>query len=220
MFFDWTVLSRYWPDLLLGLLNTFWIVLIVLGLGAVIGLLIASLNLSEKRWAAIVGRAYVNCFRNIPEMVLIFWVYFCLPQLINVNLSALLTGVLALALAAGANLGEIFRAGIQAVPKGQREGAMALGLSAIPLWGCVVLPQALRQMLAPIVNYTTELLKQSTLLSVIGVMEVAHSAFTLGGQTFRYLEFFTAIGVFFFLIIFPFSVFARHLMHSRGRLAR
>ena len=89
--------------------------------------------------------------------------------------------------------------------------ARSLGLSALPLWRFVILPQAIRRMVPPLVNYFTEMLKHSTLLSAIGVGEIAHTAFRLGGQTFRYLEFFTAIGIVFFAIIFPLSLIARRL---------
>ncbi|MCO5092143.1 amino acid ABC transporter permease [Bosea sp. (in: a-proteobacteria)] len=211
MFFDWSVIFRYWPNLLQGLFATAWITLLVFVLGSIIGLLVAAINVSGSRSGLIIGRLYVNVFRNIPEMVLIFWSYYCLPQITNLGLSALFTGILALSLGAGANLGEIFRAGIQSVPRGQYEAALALGLSPLPRWGRVILPQAIKRMVAPIVNYSTEILKHSTLLSTIGIVEVAQVAFSLGGQTYRYLEFFTVIGVAFFIIIFPISVISRNL---------
>jgi ABC-type amino acid transport system permease subunit len=152
-------------------------------------------------------------------VVVIFWFYFCLPQLVDLRLSAFATGTLALGLSAGAFLSEIFRAGIEAVPRGQHDAAQALGLSRLPLWTLIILPQAVRPMVPAFVNYLTELLKHSTLLSAIGVGELAHAAFTMGGQTFRYFEFFTAIGFIFFVMIFHLSLYGRYLNqgHSAGR---
>jgi len=217
LIFDQQVLLRYWPELIDGLMLTVVIVVVSLAVGAAIGLAMAIMNLSGRRGLERFARIYINAFRNTPEMVIIFWVYFCLPQIVDLRLSPLATGTLALAMSAGAFLAEIFRAGIQAVPRGQVEAARSLGLSALPLWRFVILPQALRRMVPPLVNYFTEMLKHSTLLSAIGVAEIAHTAFRLGGQTFRYLEFFTAIGIIFFAIIFPLSLIARRLA-GRGAI--
>lgn len=211
MYFDTTVLVQYWPLLLKGFSETVIIVVVALTGGAVLGLVVALLNLSSLRAANWFGRAYVNCFRAAPEMVVIFWAYFCLPQILDLRLSAFFTGVLALVLVASANLGEIFRAGILAVPRGQTEAALVLGLSPLQRLALVILPQAVKRMLGPLVNYLTELLKHSTLLSAIGVTEIAHSAFTLGSQTFRYLEFLTTVGVIFFIVIFPLSLLGRKI---------
>jgi ABC-type amino acid transport system permease subunit len=104
------------------------------------------------------------------------------------------------------------------VPKGQWEAARALGLRFTPLWGRIVLPQALRLMVPPFVNYFTELVKNTTLLSAIGVGELALQAYLLGGQTFRYVEFLTAIAIGYFLVIFPASLLARRL-ERRARAA-
>lgn len=218
MEFDVHTLTRYYPVLLSAAGTTLWIVACALLIGIVVGLVICWVNLSESKALRRSGRIYVNCFRNTPEVVIIFWAYFCLPQVIDLRMSAFVTGTLALGLSASAFLSEIFRAGIQAVPKGQHEAAHALGLRALPLWRFILLPQAIRLMAPALVNYLTELLKHSTLLSAVGVGELAHAAFALGGQTFRYFEFFTAIGVFFFLTIFPLSLYARNL--GRPKSAR
>ena len=112
---------------------------------------------------------------------------------------------------AGAFLGEIFRAGVNAMPVGQIEAANALGLGFIARWYKIILPQALRTVLPAIVNFITELLKMTSLLAAITVGELAYQAYILGSQTFKYNEFFTSVAIAYFLMIFPVSLLARRL---------
>lgn len=205
------LLRQHWPLLLQGLQLTVAIALVALAIGVLGGAVVCALRRSGRRWATGAAVAYIQFFRTTPEMILIFWGYYCLPLLFDWRISGFWTGSLVLGLVAAAYLGEIFRAGIEAIPKGQWEAARALGLHFHPLWRCVVLPQALRLMVPPFVNYFTELVKNTTLLSAIGVGELSLQAYLLGGQTFRYLEFLTAIAVGYFLVIFPISTLARRL---------
>jgi ABC-type amino acid transport system permease subunit len=169
------------------------------------------LRRSRRRWVAAGAVGFIQFFRTTPEMILIFWGYYCLPLLLDWQISGFWTGSLVLGLVAAAYLAEIFRAGIEAIPRGQWEAARALGLHAYPLWRRVVLPQSLRLMVPPFVNYFTELVKNTTLLSAIGVGELSLQAYLLGGQTFRYVEFLTVIAFGYFLVIFPATVLARRL---------
>ncbi len=98
---------------------------------------------------------------------------------------------------------------------GEIEAATALGISGYARWRFIILPQALRLMVPPLVNYFTELLKNTTLLSGIGVAELALQAYLLGGQTFRYVEFLSAIALIYFAVIFPASLLSRRLEHRQ-----
>ena len=209
MEFDHFVLLRYYPILLEGLLTTVVAIAISLGIGIVLGLLACLGSLLGRGTAHHVARAYVHLFRATPELVLIFWVYFCLPPILDIRLSALASGVLALSVVTGAYLAEIFRAGVLAVPHGQVEAAHSLAIPGYYRWRHVILPQAVRRMMPAFVNYFTELLKHTTLLAGIGVTELTYQAYTLGAQTFRYLEFLTAIAIAYFLVIFPMSLYVR-----------
>jgi ABC-type amino acid transport system permease subunit len=155
------------------------------------------------------ARAYLAFFRTTPELVLIFWAYFCLPPIFGLRLSAPVSGIVALSLVCGAYMAEIFRAGIEAVPRGQVEAACSLGLSSLAIWVTILLPQAVRRMMPAFLNYLTELLKNSTLLAGIGVAELAYQAYTLGAMTYRYMELLTSIAVIFFIVILPLSLAAR-----------
>lgn len=209
MEFDHHVLVRYYPLLVDGMWVTLSVVATALGIGIVLGL-IACIG-SLRRFGVVyrVSRAYVNFFRTTPEMALIFWVYFCLPPILDVRMSGITAGTLALSLVAGAFLAEIFRAGVQAIPRGQIEAAEALAIPTYHRWRKIIMPQAVRRMMPAFINYLTELLKTSTLLAAIAVSELAYQAYTLGAQTYRYVEFLSAIAVVFFLIIFPISLYAR-----------
>lgn len=209
MILDWSILARSADALARGLLATLAIVLLALAIGSAIGLLVCIARRSRRSVWRGVARVYVNLFRNAPEMLLIFWAYFCLPQLVSFNLSGFATGTLALGLSAGAYLGEIFRTGIAAVPVQQWEAGTALGLRRPALWHRVILPQVLRHVVPMLVNYLTELLKFSTLLSAIGVPELVHTATEIGGRTFRYLELYSGVAGLFFALIFPLSLYAR-----------
>jgi polar amino acid transport system permease protein len=210
MTFDWNVVVRHADLLLLGFGVTLLAVVLAFTFGSLVGLVVCLGSRASGRLPQLLARTYVNLFRNIPEALLIFWAYFCLPQLLPLKLSGFATGVLALTISAGAYLGEIFRAGVAGVPDGQWEAGRALGLSRAALWRCVILPQAVARTTPMLVNYSTELLKFSALLSTVGVAELVHTATTLGGQNFRYLELYSTVALIFFGTIFPLSIYARH----------
>jgi His/Glu/Gln/Arg/opine family amino acid ABC transporter permease subunit len=216
MEFDYHVLVQYYPFLLRGLLMTVAVTVTAVLAGTVIGLVVCVSRMSGRRLLSRIAIAYTNFFRTTPEMVLIFWVYFCAPPLLDLRLSAFSSGAVTLSIVAGAYLAEIFRAGVQSLPKGQFEAARALAVPVVAQWRFVILPQAVRRMTPAFVTYLTELVKNTTLLSAIGVAELAYEASTLGAQTFRYMEFLTAIAIGFFLVIFPISMVARY---ANSRLA-
>lgn len=210
MDFDYHVLIQYSGDLLLGLVTTLWAIGITLGIAVLIGLLACIASLSASPFLRAIAKVYTDVFRVLPDIVLVFWVYYCFPLVFNLRLSALGSGILALSLTMGAFLGEIFRAGILTIPVGQLESAHALGLGPVARWSKIILPQAIRRMLPAFMNSFTELLKHTTLLAGIGVTELTYQAYTLGSRTFKQLEFLTAIAVLYFAVIFPLSILARH----------
>jgi len=219
MNFNIGVLEANYPALLGGLMVTCLATVIALSIGFVVAVVMVVLRLGGGKWSRRFVDAYLTFFRTTPEMVLIFWAYFCLPAVLGIQMSGLTAGSLSLGLVTGAYLAEIFRAGIQSVPKGQFEAGRALGLSRFALWTRVVLPQGVPLMTPPFINYLTELIKNTTLLAAIGVAELAYVAYNLGAQTFRYFEFITAIGIGYFLIIFPISLLSRRLEKTRRRAA-
>ena len=211
MSFDWGILWDNIDILLFGAWNTFSVMALSLIFGTIIGGFVCAGNLQKRGLYRIPTRIYTYVFRTLPEMALIFWVYLALPLVLGIRMSAFSAGTLALSLVVGAFLGEIFRAGIVALPRGQVEAARALGLGFFPRWYKVILPQAINLVLPAIVNFITELLKLTSLLAAISVGELAYQANVLGGQSFKYNEFFTSVAIAYFCMIFPVTLLARRL---------
>lgn len=217
MSFDLGLVLRNGGTLLDGALVTLAIALVGALVAVFGGALICAARISKSAVLRSIARGYILFFRVTPEVVLIFWAYYCVPLIFATKVSGFWAGSVVLGLIGAAFLAEIYRAGIESVPRGQVEAAHALGLHAWPKWGVVILPQALRLSIAPLVNYFSEFLKNTTLLSAIGVADLSLQAYLLGGQTYRYIEFLSAIAVVYFFMIFPVILFARRLEVRLGR---
>ena len=211
MEFDFHTLVRYQNVIWYGLWMTVVVSVVSLGIGAAIGLLACIGKLTERGIGYHIASGFIDFFRTIPEVVIIFWVYYCLPILMQITISAEACGIIALSLFAGAFLAEIFRAGVLAVPQGQVEASHALGIPTYHIWRKIILPVAVRRMVPAFMNFLTDLVKASALLSAIGISELFYQASVLGNTTYRHMEFFTAIAVLYFAIIFPISVYARRV---------
>ncbi len=209
MEFDLHTLVRYQNVIWYGLWITVVVSVVSLGIGAAIGLLACIGKLTERGIGYHMASGFIDFFRTVPEVVIIFWVYYCLPILMGITISAEACGIIALSLFAGAFLAEIFRAGVLAVPHGQVEASHALGIPTYHMWRKIILPVAVRRMVPAFMNFLTDLVKASALLSAIGISELFYQASVLGNTTYRHMEFFTAIAVLYFAIIFPISVYAR-----------
>jgi His/Glu/Gln/Arg/opine family amino acid ABC transporter permease subunit len=140
-------------------------------LATVVGLLVAILRLQKKKYLDIPLLIYIDFFRTTPPLVQLIWMYYCLPILFGLEISAFWSGVLTLGLNTGAFLAEIFRGGILAVPSGQMEAARVLGLSYIQALRRIVVPQALILMLPPLGSTIITTIKVSSLVSVIAVQD-------------------------------------------------
>jgi His/Glu/Gln/Arg/opine family amino acid ABC transporter permease subunit len=211
MQFQFGVVWQALPVLAEGMQMTVMLVLASLAVGIAIGAVICAGKLLRRGLLYHLAFVYVGLFRGLPETVLIFWMYYCGPLILDARLSGFTSGVLALALVGGAYLAEIFRAGVEAVPKGQIEAARALGVSGWWVGWSIVAPQAIRIMTPAFVGFLTILLKNSSLISAIGVGELFYQASVLGGETFRHFELFTAVGIIYFVMIFPLSLLAQRM---------
>jgi His/Glu/Gln/Arg/opine family amino acid ABC transporter permease subunit len=207
--FDLRSLAEALPELMSGLATTLLLVLAALGVGIVIGLVACAGKLLGRGLLYQLGTSYVALFRGLPETVLIFWMYYCGPLVFDVRLTDFGCAVATLSIIAGAYLAEIFRAGIEAVPRGQPEAARALGLSEFWVGWSVVAPQAIRIMIPAFIGFVTILLKNSALVSAIGVAELFYQASVLAGQNSRHFELLSAVGAIYFCLIFPLSMLAQ-----------
>ena len=203
MTFDFLVLADYWRDLLAGLLGTLQIALGSLLIGLLVGLGIAVLRLSRRRWVRAGALIYTEFFRTVPPLVQIVWVYFVLPPLLGIEISSFGAALLALGFNIAAFFAEIFRAGILSVDRGQFSACRVLGLGPVDAWLRVILPQALRAVLAPTATTVVLLVKSTALASVIGALEVMRVGQLISLETFRPLEVLTAVGLIYFAITYP-----------------
>lgn len=202
---------QHWHLLEQGILVTVQVVVVSVLLSWFFGLFFAVCRLSHRRWISAASQGYIEFFRSTPELVQIFWVYFCLPIFFDIRLSSFWSGVIALTLFGSAYGSEIFRAGIQAVPRGHAEAARSLGMSLWQTFHRIVLPQALRIMIPPLVNHFADMVKVSALLYTIVVTELMYETMIQAAATFRGLEFLTVTAAIYFAMIYPFSLLARWL---------
>ena len=189
-----------------GLYLTLFISILALVISMAMGLVVAVLRLSKMRGLSFLAAAYVEIFRDTPVLIQLFWVYYVLPILMGIQISAVTAAVIGLTMHSAAFLGEIYRAGIQSVAIGHIEAAKVLGLTPIQSFIRIVLPQAVRTVLPPMVNNLVDLIKLSSLASVFAVGEITRKATELSASTFRPLEIFTFIALLYFLICWPLSM--------------
>ena len=209
MDFNVFVIKQNWQLLAHGALVTVILCSVALALGAALGAVLCMGKMRRRGVFFRMSTIVIDTFRTLPELVPLFWIYSAAPLIFDFRITAVGAGLVALTLYSGAFLAEIFRAGVQAVDRGQYEAADSLGIPRFWIFKVVIAPQAARMMTPPFVNFVCDLVKVSSLLSAIGITELAFRASVISGETFRYLEIFTVAGVFYFLIIFPLSMFAR-----------
>ena len=187
--------------MLRGLKMTFLVTLFSLLGTQIVGFLLAVMRLSRYRLLTGVAAVYLEIFRNIPLFVLIFVVYYTLPILLGLSLSAFQALVLAIVLNESAYVCEIFRGGIESISPGHIEAAHSLGLSRWQTMRRIVMPQAVRRMLPPLANNLIVLVKDSTLGAALAVEELLRQALFLDTLTYRPFEVFTFVALEYILLI-------------------
>lgn len=204
--FRWDVIPENLDFLMTGLQNTLVISALTLTLAMVGGLIIAMLDMSKFWPTRSLGVAFGEIIRNTPILVQLLWVYYVLPMVAGINLTAFTALVIGLSIYSSAFIAEAYRAGIQAVPVGHREAAQVLGLSPIQTFARIVLPQAVRMTLPPLAANFVQLIKYSSLGAVISVAEITRRGMELSASIFRPLEVFTFIAIVYFVICWPLAM--------------
>ncbi|RVU38438.1 amino acid ABC transporter permease [Hwanghaeella grinnelliae] len=176
-----------------------------------IGLIVALTRQSAPKPFAILASIYVEFLRNTPLLVQIFWIFYCLPVLTGASFTAFWAAAISLAVHFSAYFAEIIRSGIASIDKGQTDAARILGFTYAQTMLRIILPQAFRRVLPPLVNMIADLVKLSSLASVIGVYELMHSVNNTIMNTFRPLELYTALAIVYFIIIYPVAFIARRV---------
>lgn len=188
-------------------------------LGFLLGIIIGLARLARSRWIAIPAMLYVAFFRGVPLVMVIFWIWFIIPALLARSLPEYGVALTAFVIFEAAYLGEIVRAGIQSVPRGQMEAATATGLSRAQSMLHVVLPQALRNMIPALVTQFIVLLKDTSLASIIGYVDLTKAAQIVNNREVRPFELYLFIAVVYWLCSFAMSRYARTLEQRLNRSA-
>ncbi|WP_309680807.1 amino acid ABC transporter permease [Polaromonas sp.] len=200
---DWNVIWTHRQALLEGVALTIGLTVLTMLLAVPGGILLALMRLSSNRLLSAASLAFVEFFRNLPLILVIYWAFYVMPMAFDVQFSALTTALVALVLNVSAYNAETFRAGINSIRKGQMEAALAMGMSRRQAMFKVVIPQAARRILPVLASTWISLFKDTSLVSVIAVSELAYTSMQIRAQTFRVLEMLTAMAVLYWLMGYP-----------------
>ena len=196
--FTWEIL----PRLLVATGNTLMAAGFGYAIAVVLGLVFALAQRTPSRVLTLTVREAIEFIRSTPLVLQIFFVFYVGPQF-GLRLSPWTAGMIAIGLHYASYLSEVYRGGLESVPKGQWEAATSLNLSATRTYFRIIIPQALPPSLAGMGNYLVGIFKDTPMLSVIGVAELMHTANAIGSETYRFLEPYTLVGVIFLAISLP-----------------
>ncbi len=201
-FYNWRVVIQFIPEFVNGFTATIWISLISLILSLVIGTTAAIMRMSANPVLWRIAAGYVQAIRSTPLLIQIYVIYFSLPALplLDRRLDELEGGIIALGLNAGAYMSEIIRAGIESITKGQVEGAQSVGMTYFQRMRHVILPQAFANVLPPLLGQTAVLIKDSSLVSFIGVFELFGAGLTVLSERLMPNEAFLTVAAGYLLI--------------------
>ena len=185
-------------------------------LGFILGVFIGLGRLSRRAWIRIPATWYVEFFRGVPLVMVIFWIWFIIPIVLQTKIPEFGVALTAFVIFEAAYLGEIVRAGIQSVPRGQVEAATAVGLSESATMRHVVLPQALRNMIPSLVTQFIVLFKDTSLASIIGFMDLTKAAQVVNNREIRPFELYLFIAVVYWVCTYSMSRYARSLEKRLG----
>lgn len=210
---DFSIVWRYRAELAQGMLSTAWLTAAAVALGTLAAIMLLLARKSQLRILSLLSATFTEVFRNLPVLVVMFWLFFCLPPLVGGSrfLVPFWVAVAALALNFSALLADILRAGYDSIPTGQIDSARWLGLSRGQILKSIILPQAFWRSLPPALGQSVNTLKLSALASFIAVPELFYRTSNLIQSTFRPLEFYTALALLYFLLIYPLSLAVSHL---------
>jgi polar amino acid transport system permease protein len=197
--------------LLLGLENTVWLSVLSIGTATIVGLVVGLLRTARLPVLGPLLRVYLEVFRGSPLLIQMLFIYFGSAYLGISGVSAFLAALLALTLYEGALVSEIFRAGIEAVPRGQRDAGRSLGLSRLAIQRDVVLPQTVPIVLPPLVGQYIGLVKDTALATIVGYAELVREGQAIIDRIAMPIQVFFVVGVIYFVICYPMSLVARRL---------
>ena len=217
-FFDWQFAREILPRLLDASLTTIGIALAGFAIAVVLGLFLAIGRRSRLCWLSWPITGLIEFVRSTPLLIQVYFLFYVFPNY-GLNFSAMQAGIIGIALHYACYTAEVYRAGLDAVPRSQWEAVTALNMKPWTAYRDVILPQALRPVLPALGNYLISILKDTPVLSAITVVEIMQRAKNIGSESFRYLEPITMVGIFFLILSLGLAWFVRRL-ENRMELAR
>ena len=214
---DFGVVIEGAPLLAAGLLNTLKVTGLALVFGVPLGLALALLRLYGAGLVRFAAGLVIEFFRATPPLVQLFWFFFALPILVNVEIDPFRAAVLTFSIQSSAFFAEVFRGGVASIERGQWEAAKAIGMTRSQTLGRIVLPQAVKRMIPAFLERAIELMKTTTLVAAISYTDLLYQANAIAQATFRPLEVFTAAAAIYFVVLTAFSQAVRLI---ERRLAR
>jgi polar amino acid transport system permease protein len=216
MTFDWGAIWQYRWDLLGGIWLTIVLAVVTMVIAVPLGIVVMLMRQSNIKLLQWIATVFVEVFRNTPLLLLVYWAYYAVPTMTHLPVSALVTGIVALVLNTAAYNSENFRAGVNSIRRGQMEAALSLGMS----WGegmrKVVLPQAIRRIVPVLASSWVSLFKATSLVSAIGVYELAHVALEIRTANYRVLETLTTLALIYWVLAYPQAKLVDWLNHKYG----
>ncbi|AOE63981.1 ectoine/hydroxyectoine ABC transporter permease subunit EhuD [Pseudomonas corrugata] len=208
--FDWSYAGQILPALLRASLNTVGITLIGFVIAIVLGLFLAIGRRSQKLWLSWPTALVIEFIRSTPLLIQVYFLYYVLPNY-GLSLTAMQVGILGIGLHYACYIAEVYRSGLDAVPRAQWEAVTALNIAPYDAYRNIILPQALRPIVPPLGNYLVAMLKDTPVLSAITVVEIMQQAKNIGSENFRYLEPITMVGLFFLALSLALAWLVRRL---------
>ncbi|MDI3534694.1 MAG: L-cystine transport system permease protein [Thermosediminibacterales bacterium] len=210
---DFTFIIDKLPVFALGAVMTIELTVLSIIFGSILGLIAALAKISKKKPLVYAASFYTWIIRGTPLLVQLYFIYYGLPK-VGIELDPFPAAVIGMSICGGAYITEIIRAGIESIDKGQMEAARSLGMSYLQAMRRVIIPQALRRMLPPMGNEFIALLKDSSLVSTIAMVELMRTATQINAATFKSIEAFFAAGVFYLFLTTIFTVIFNRLEHK------
>ncbi|HHZ66554.1 MAG TPA: amino acid ABC transporter permease [Alphaproteobacteria bacterium] len=201
--FSFPVISEYIWVLLRGLATTLEFTVICILLGVALAFFICLLRISRFRVLRIISTAYVEFFRCTPVLIQLFWIFFCLPIIIGVEINNFASAVIALTLFMGAIGSETFRSAIQGISRDQLDTGVALGLSTTQRIRYILFPQAIRISIPTLLSNCVSLFKESALVSTVGMSDLMYVGQNVSNTTARPVEILTTVALLYFIVAFP-----------------
>ena len=210
-FFNTDVLRGQYGYLAIGATYTFGLTSLSMFFGISIGIIISLGKMAKNRFLRSISSVYVDVMRGIPLLILLIWFFYGLSMLIDYSFSPLFAGVACLSLKYSGYLAEAFRAGLQAIEKGQSEASFSLGFSKIQNLRRIVLPQAFRIVIPPIGNSFVSMLQDSSIVMVVGIWELMKRGNSLANSTLKPFEIYTVVGAYYLIMTISASRINRYL---------